>query len=148
MSFVKRAVPLFEKLASEQGWDKKYKLKVWSHTDPVDGAEAVGFSWFNHLTEADVVMTLSDKWELELRDHDGDGDDVTAPFQAVWSSFIAETDTTLENVVETAMKFCVGYVEDRESAYMEALYAKAGGKEAYEAIHASIVAEVDAQSKK
>jgi hypothetical protein len=63
------------------GHHLRHEFKLWwsncSHPMLSEPDVSVGLDWFNPLTDSNVILTLTPGGEMELRDHDGDGEDLT-----------------------------------------------------------------------
>lgn len=75
---------------------------------------AVGLSWSNPLTDADIVLTLSRGLQAEIRDHDGEGDDMLPSWY--WDC-VSDPDTSDESIMLTAINCFVWDCRDALNDY-------------------------------
>lgn len=83
----------------------------------------VGAEWFNSLTESNVVMTFPGHWTFEVRDHDGNGDEI-----AYWPHAhdgISEIGYTVERAMRDACSEFLCYCRDQLRKYEAGLAAQA-----------------------
>jgi hypothetical protein len=76
---------------------------------------AVGLYWFNPLTEADIVLTFEPSYTAEIRDHNGDGDDLMPWWYA---DAISDPDETQESCMHHAIDYFVWECRDALKDYI------------------------------
>lgn len=110
------------------GHHLRHEFKLWSvdcsHPKLSDADVSVGLSWFNPLTDSNVILTLTPGFCMELRDHDGDGDDHTPHWY--WD-IISDEGYKPSNPAYDAYQQFFYYVRDQKTKYYKLLRTNRGG---------------------
>ena len=94
---------------------------------------AVGLSWSNPLTDADIVLTIPRGLYAEIRDHDGDGDNLIPWWYA---DGVSDPDTSDGALILTAINCFIWHCRDVLNEYNRRLAARPGyiSKEEFKAL--------------
>ena len=84
---------------------------------------AVGLAWFNPLTDSEMVLTIPKNLHAEIRDHDGEGEDLT-PFW--FADALSDPECSDGSIILDAISCFIWECRDVEVEYARRLSLQEG----------------------